>query len=224
MNRIQIISVDFWAPSSVKKKNKPGTAQVGAISKAQKYQKDFKMSKYWWIGHPFMKFFFEIEFLRWCNKPGTAQVGAISKAQKQQKDFQVFSSTVPKKPKSWTELAHQRRHFEIFHPFCRKSSKKVEGGALLVKIFFKVSQCRKNWKGGPFGIFQHPFCRKTPKKLKGGPFGKFFFSKKKSHRAENTPSPFGPFEFLRWCKNTTSQAFKVFYLNLLSKNCKLLGL
>ena len=34
------------------------------------------------------------------NKPGTAQVGAISKAQKQQKDFQVFSSTVPEKPKS----------------------------------------------------------------------------------------------------------------------------
>ena len=30
--------------------NKPGTAHVGAISKAQKYQKDFKMSLYWWIG------------------------------------------------------------------------------------------------------------------------------------------------------------------------------
>ena len=27
--------------------NKPGSAEVGAISKAQKYQKDFKMSKYW---------------------------------------------------------------------------------------------------------------------------------------------------------------------------------
>ena len=27
--------------------NKPGSAQVGAKSKAQKYQKDFKMSKYW---------------------------------------------------------------------------------------------------------------------------------------------------------------------------------
>ena len=34
------------------------------------------------------------------NKPGTAQVGPISKAQKQQKDSQVFSSTVPEKPKS----------------------------------------------------------------------------------------------------------------------------
>ena len=38
---------------------KPGTAQVGAISKAQKYQKDFKMSKYWRIGDPFMKKVFE---------------------------------------------------------------------------------------------------------------------------------------------------------------------
>ena len=28
------------------KENKPGTAQVGAISKAQKQQKDFKVSKY----------------------------------------------------------------------------------------------------------------------------------------------------------------------------------
>ena len=31
----------------LKKKNKPGSAQVGAISKVQKYQKDFGMSKYW---------------------------------------------------------------------------------------------------------------------------------------------------------------------------------
>ena len=31
----------------VLKDNKPGLAQVGAISEAQKYQKDFKMSEYW---------------------------------------------------------------------------------------------------------------------------------------------------------------------------------
>ena len=29
--------------------NKPGPVQVGAISKAQKQQNDFKKSKYWWI-------------------------------------------------------------------------------------------------------------------------------------------------------------------------------
>ena len=42
----------------------------------------------------------KLEVEETSNKPGTAQVGAISKAQKQQKDFQVFSSTVPEKPKS----------------------------------------------------------------------------------------------------------------------------
>ena len=89
------------------------------------------------------------------------------------------------KPKSWTEFAHQRGHFEILHPFCRKSRKKIEGGALLVSKFFEKSLTmpKKNWKGGPLGIFQHPFCRKTPKKWKGDPLGIFF--RKKSLRAEN---------------------------------------
>ena len=41
----------------------------------------------------------------------------------------------------------------------------------------------KNWKGGPFGIFQHPFCCKTPKKIEGGPFGGKKIEKK-SHSAE----------------------------------------
>ena len=36
---------------------------------------------------------------------------------------------------------------------------------------------KKNWKGGPFGIFQHPFCRKTSKKCRGDPLGKFFSKK-----------------------------------------------
>ena len=40
----------------------------------------------------------------------------------------------------------------------------------------------KNWKGGPFGIFQHPFWRKTAKN-EGGPFEEIFF-KKKSRSAE----------------------------------------
>ena len=45
----------------------------------------------------------------------------------------------------------------------------------------EVSQCRKNWKGGPFGIFQHPFRCKTPKKIEGGkPFGRNFFLKSRT--------------------------------------------
>ena len=43
---------------------------------------------------------------------------------------------------------------------------------------------KKNWKGGPFGIFQHPFCRKTAKKLKGEPFEEKIFSGKKVRSAE----------------------------------------
>ena len=39
----------------------------------------------------------------------------------------------------------------------------------------------KNWKTGPFGVFQHPFCRKTSKNWRGN-----FFSDKKSHSAEKT--------------------------------------
>ena len=49
------------------------------------------------------------------------------------------------------------------------------------KIFIfgkKSHNAEKNWKGGPFGIFQHPFCRKTSKKCRGTLRGKFFFEKK----------------------------------------------
>ena len=148
-----------------------------------------------------------------ANKPGTAQVGAISKAQKQQKDFQVFSSTVPEKPKSWTELAHQRRHFEIFHPLCRKSSKKIEGGALLVKKIEKSLTMPKKLKGETLWDFSTSVLSENSKKLKGGPFGEKIRKKVSQSRKYSKGVPFGPFEFLR-CKNTTPQAFKVFYLAL----------
>ena len=55
------------------------------------------------------------------------------------------------------------------------------------KIFIfgkKSHNAEKNWKEGPFGIFQHPFCRKTSKKIQGDPLGKNFFSKKKSRSVE----------------------------------------
>ena len=42
---------------------------------------------------------------------------------------------------------------------------------------WKVSQCRKKLKGGPFGIFQHPFSRKTPKKWRGTLRGTNFLEK-----------------------------------------------
>ena len=102
------------------RRNKPGTAQVGAISKAQKYQKDFKMSKYWWIGTTFM-------------------------------------------------------------------NKKIMKKSLTIS--------KKNWKGGPFGIFQQPFCCKTPKNWRGAFRGeKVFFLKKVKWCRKN-----GPFGLVRYC-------------------------
>ena len=52
--------------------------------------------------------------------------------------------------------------FGIFqHPFCRKTSKKMQGDPLGKKFFFekKVSQCRKNWKGGVFGLARYGMLR-----------------------------------------------------------------
>ena len=122
------------------------------------------------------KFFCRYSIWNYLNKPGTAQVGAISKAQKQQKDFKVskylFSSTVPEKPKSWTELAHQREHFEIFHPFCGKSLKKIGGALLVNKKFLKKSVTMpKKTERGTLWDFSTSVLSENSKKLKGGPFG-----------------------------------------------------
>ena len=80
------------------------------------------------------------------NKPGPAQVGAISKAQKWQKDIKVSKYSF----------------YSTKNCFLKK-----------------VSQRRKKWKGGPFGIFLYPVCRKTENKIEGGTlWGNFFFRRK----------------------------------------------
>ena len=53
----------------------------------------------------------------------------------------------------------------------------------LKNFFFSFSgkkshNAEKNWKGGPFEVFQHPFCRKTSKKCRGDPLGKKILKKK----------------------------------------------
>ena len=70
------------------------------------------------------------------------------------------------------------------------------------KIFWKkVSQCRKNWKGGPFGGFQHPFCRKTSKNWTG----KLFSEKNLTVPKENWKGgPFGIFQH-RFCRKTAKK-------------------
>ena len=65
-----------------------------------------------------------------------------------------------------------------------------------MKIFFKVSQCRKTERGDALGFFNIRSVGKL-QTIEGGTLWEIFFFEKKSHRAENTLSPFGPFEFLR---------------------------
>ena len=69
-------------------------------------------------------------------------------------------------------------------------------GDPFMKKLKKVSQCRKNLKGGPFGIFQHPFCRKTPKKWKGALWGKTFVQKSLAMPKKNWKG--GPFGLVRY--------------------------
>ena len=91
------------------------------------------------------------------NKTGTSKVGAIFKAQK----AQTFWNCKRGDPLGFLKKKKNRK-----------------------KNFEPVSQCRKIWKGRPFGLFETSICCKISKNLKGGPFvdkKKFW---KKSHSAE----------------------------------------
>ena len=48
----------------------------------------------------------------------------------------------------------------------------------------KVSQCRKMWEWGPFGIFEHPFCCEISKQLKRDPLVQSNHFHKMSHGLE----------------------------------------
>ena len=73
-------------------------------------------------------------------------------------------------------------HLDKFHPICRKSSEKIEGGALLVKkkVFGKSLTMPKKLKGGTLWDFSTSVLSENSKKLKGGPFVEKFFFRKKS--------------------------------------------
>ena len=74
------------------------------------------------------------------------------------------------------------------------NQKKIEGGALLVKIFFEKSHnAEKTERGDSLGFFN---IRSVGKLQKIDPLGNFFFEKK-SLTAPKKAVPFGPFEFLR---------------------------
>ena len=84
------------------------------------------------------------------------------------KIFFLFSGenlTIPKK--NWKE-----EPFGIFqHPFCRKTSKKMQGDPLRKKIWKKIRKIclavpKKNWKGGLFGLARYDMLRgKTGKTI-----------------------------------------------------------
>ena len=133
------------------KRNKPGPAQVGAISKAQKWQKDFQVSIYSTrksknqksgpSGAPG-----PANASLWRAKMGgTSEIVNIFVAVEggpfgEKTNFRKKSLTMSKNRKGGP--------FGIFqHPFCRKTSKKCRG-TLWEKISEKnVSQCQKNERG-----------------------------------------------------------------------------
>ena len=88
-------------------------------------------------------------------------------------------------------------HFRNCQHFCRSWR-----GDPLEKKNLKSLTMPKNWKGGPFEVFQHPFCRKTWKNLR-----KFFLILgNKSHNAEKNwkGGPFGIFQH-PFCRKTSKK-------------------
>ena len=62
---------------------------------------------------------------------------------------------------------------------------KIEGGPFRkLRIFSQSQECRKTWKGRPFGLFQTSVCCKISKKLEGGTLWRQKKFEKKSHSAE----------------------------------------
>ena len=99
-------------------------------------------------------------------------------------------------------------HFRNCQHFCRSwrgfvaKHQKIEGGKIF--IFGKKSHsAEKNWKGGPFEVFQHPFCRKTWKNWRKK---NFFIFGIKSHNAEKNwkEEPFGIFQH-PFCRKTSKK-------------------
>ena len=87
----------------------------------------------------------------------------------------VGLKTNPKVGPNWRAKRGTLWHFSTF---LSQNIKKIEGGPFGGKNSKKTHSVKKNWKGGPLGIFKHPFYRKTFKKLKGDPLVKHFFGKK----------------------------------------------
>ena len=146
--------------------NKPEPAQVGAINKAQKKQKNFQVSIYstrkskngpksqkkWaeWRAGP-------ASASSWRAKWGTLPKFSTFLSQLkggpfgENTNFRKKSLTMPK---NW-----KGNLLGFFNIHSVAKHQKIEVGNIF--IFGKKSHsAEKNWKGGPFGIFQHPFWPK----------------------------------------------------------------
>ena len=100
-------------------KNKPGTAQVGAISKGQKQQKDFKVSKYSLLRYRKNP---KVE-PNWHTRGDTLRFFIHSVAnQKKLKEGHFWRKKIGKSPTMPKKL--KGGPFGIFQrPFCRKTPK-----------------------------------------------------------------------------------------------------
>ena len=148
------------------------------------------------------------------NEPGTAQVGAISKAQKQQKDFKVSKYSLlryrknPKVEPNWRTRGETLR---FFINSVANHQKNWRRGTFGEKIILKTLTMPKKLKEGTLWDFSTSDLSENSKKnCRGTLWGNFFFEKKASQSRKYCKGvPFDPFEFLTWCENTISQAFKV---------------
>ena len=131
------------------------------------------------------------------DRPKSAPYPRLKNSKKTSK-CQVFSFTVLENRKFF-EKKFEKLHTQKNGPtgaLKSHNAEKLKGGTLWgfstsilsqnmkklkkTKIFIfgeKSHNAEKNWKGGPFAIFQHPFCRKTWKNAGGALWGKFFLEK-----------------------------------------------
>ena len=130
--------------------NKPRPAQVGAISKAQKQQKDFIMSKYWWVGDPFMEKIFLKKVSQCQKKLKGRTLWGFSKS--------ILSQNIKKMRADFNfrkQISHCRKKTEMGTlwdfptTILSQNSKKIEGGPFGENFFpEKITQCRKKTERG----------------------------------------------------------------------------
>ena len=148
---------------------------------------------------------FDNEFPWIRERPKSVPYLRLKKAKGLQ-SVKVFSFTVPKKPKSWTELARQGERFEIFphsvanhrHFFgfcnihCCKTSKNWRG-TLWGKFFTKKSLTTpKKTERGTLWDFQRPFCCKNERAI-------WRKISKKSRTIPKKNWKWWPFSLVRYC-------------------------